>query len=145
MKGHPSARTAATACAERDAGNPELRGVLGWIFLAQDEPGKARPHLEATWGTPVAERYAVFLAKVRLAAGDFEGAAEADIRPILTRAERTAVSLDECGKQFLVGRRRGFEHLGARLDPSGEFWVVHEHAGQFAERLVARPSCRLTL
>ncbi|MBI5017630.1 MAG: tetratricopeptide repeat protein [Deltaproteobacteria bacterium] len=71
------AETFLSSCAERDAGNPELRGVLGWIFLAQDEPGKARPHLEATWGTPVAERYAVFLARVRLLAGDLGGAADA--------------------------------------------------------------------
>jgi tetratricopeptide (TPR) repeat protein len=71
------AETFLSSCAERDAKNPELRGVLGWIFLAQDEPGKARPHLEATWGTPVAGRYAVFLARVRLVAGDLEGAAEA--------------------------------------------------------------------
>lgn len=65
------------SCAERDAGNPELRGVLGWIFLASDEPGKARPHLEATWGTRAAERYAVFLGRARLAAGDLDGALEA--------------------------------------------------------------------
>jgi tetratricopeptide (TPR) repeat protein len=58
-------------------GDAELRGVAGWLALAIGRAPEARNYLEATWGTEVAGRYAVHLARARLVAGDLDGASEA--------------------------------------------------------------------
>jgi tetratricopeptide (TPR) repeat protein len=55
----------------------DLRGVAGWLALQLGRTTEAREHLEATWGTAAADRYAVHLGRVRLLEGDLAGAAEA--------------------------------------------------------------------
>ncbi len=62
---------------EERPGDPELRGIAGWLALSLGRGEEARGHLEATWGGPVAERYAQYLARARLLDGDLAGAAAA--------------------------------------------------------------------
>lgn len=54
-----------------DAG---LRGTAGWLALSLGKPEEAREHLEATWKTSEAQRFAVYLGRARLLAGDLSGA-----------------------------------------------------------------------
>lgn len=58
----------------QDAG---LRGTAGWLALAEGRPGEAREHLEATWKTPEAPRFALYLGRARLFDGDLSGAEQA--------------------------------------------------------------------
>mgnify|MGYP005845313139 CR=1 FL=1 len=57
-----------------DAG---LRGIAGWLALGQGMPAQAREHLEATWKTPEAPRFALYLGRARLLDGDLAGAEQA--------------------------------------------------------------------
>jgi Flp pilus assembly protein TadD len=57
--------------------DPDLQGVAGWVALRLGRTNEAKEHLEATWGTAAADRYAVHLGRARLLEGDLAGAAQA--------------------------------------------------------------------
>lgn len=71
-----------------DAG---LRGTAGWLALAEGRPEEAREHLEATWKTPEAPRFALYLGRARLLDGDLSGAEQA----AEVAAERTGAGAPE--------------------------------------------------
>ncbi len=76
-RGEEEALELALARAKESPEDPEARGLAGWLALAQGRAAEALPHLEATAGTPSAGRFAVYLGRARLLAGDLGGAAAA--------------------------------------------------------------------
>jgi len=115
------------ARAEERPGDAELRGIAGWLALSLGRTDEARGNLEATWGSPVAARFAQYLARARLLDGDLTGA---------SAAAEAAAGRAEAGapEWVLLGDVRRTQGLAAAAEEAYRRALALD-AGEYAARV----------